>query len=340
MSLADRFVERFKNSEPPALEIITRRCLRTRFQGSSCDRCIRECPAGAIRLEPGKITLDLKRCVGCLACTAVCPAEALVGLDSRLAAAPGKVIAGKAAVLCCEKGVRTGEEVILPCLGALSEEELIAFAVRSGKDVSLHLSRCGDCRSAAVPDILARRLRALENRLGRDGLGSLLRLLLTEEEATGAGQAEGASSRRAFFKAFREISFHAATETVAALQADPDQREQHAHKHQPARLAQLRQVIADTGDESARQALLRLFFSLTVSDECNFCGACAGMCPTGALKNTREDEVKRLQFDWGRCSGCGLCLEFCRKKALTLVAGRPLESLDSELAVLLQLVLK
>ena len=63
MSLADRFVDRLKNSEPLALEIISRRCLRTRFRGSSCDRCARECPMEAIRLEPGKIILDPKRCL-------------------------------------------------------------------------------------------------------------------------------------------------------------------------------------------------------------------------------------------------------------------------------------
>jgi len=200
--------------------------------------------------------------------------------------------------------------------------------------VRLSLVKCSDCRAAFVPDLLARRLAALNRRLGNGEITGSIRLLLQEEKG---GELAESSGRRAFFKAFREISFHAATETMATLQADPDQREQHAHKHQPARLAQLRQVIADTSDESTRQALLRLFFSLTVSDKCNFCGACAGMCPTGALKNTREDEVKRLQFDWARCSGCGLCLEFCRKKAICLTSGRNPEFLSTELEVLLQM---
>lgn len=338
MSLADRFVERFKNSEPLALEFISRRCLRNRLQGNACARCLDECPVQAISaMESGGVRLDPKRCVGCLACTAVCPAEALVSKDRRLTAAPGKAADRATLVFCCEKSIRSGEEIVFPCLGALAEEQLAAYAAQAVEGVRLSLIKCSDCRAAFVPDLLGRRLATLTSRLGNGEITGSIRLLLQEEE--GEEPAES-SSRRAFFKAFREISFHAATETMATLQADPDQREQHAHKHQPARLAQLRQAIADTGDESAHQALLRLFFSLTVSDECNFCGACAGMCPTGALKNTREDEVKRLQFDWAKCSGCGLCLEFCRKKVLTLVAGRTRESLDSELAVLLQVALK
>ena len=335
MTLADRLAERFRGSEPPPLEFISRRCLRNRHRGNGCARCIDECPVQAIiGQESGGVRLDPKRCVGCLACTAVCPAEALVGKDYRLAAAPGKAAGQATLVFCCEKSIRSGEEIVLPCLGALAEEQLAAFAAQAAKGVRLSLGKCSDCRGAFVPDLLARRLAALHSRLGNGEIVGPITLLLQEEE--GGALAES-SSRRAFFKAFREISFHAATETMATLQANPAQREQHAHKHQPARLAQLRQVIIDTGEQSIHQALLRLFFSLTVSDECNFCGGCAGMCPTGALKNTREDEVKRLQFDWARCSGCGLCLEFCRKKAITLVAGRSLESLAPEIEVLLQL---
>lgn len=335
MNLADRMAECFRKSEPPALEIISRRCLRTRFQGSSCGRCARECPAEALRLEPGKIILDPKRCVGCLACTAVCPAEALVGCDSRLAAAPAKVVAGKAVSLCCEKGIRTGEEVIVPCLGALSEEHLVAFAARSGEVLCLNLAPCTDCRGSFVPGILSRRLQALERKMGREGFISRIRLMTREEEAEAGKTAS--SSRRAFFRAFWDVSLHAATETIATLQAEVNPREKHAHKHQPARLTLLRQTLAASGGETVRLAMAPLFFTLAVHTECNFCGGCAGMCPTGALKNTRENEVKRLQFDWARCSGCGLCMEFCREKALTLTAGRRPEYLGTEMEVLLQM---
>lgn len=340
MSLADRFVARFKNSEPQAIELVSRRCLRTRFQGSSCVRCLSECQAGAIRLESGQIVFDQKLCLGCLACIAVCPAEALVGLDSRLAAAPAKVAAGKAVSLCCEKGIHSGEEVVFPCLGALSVEQLAAFVARSGQGVSLRLSRCADCKAVFVPDILTRRLQELKDRLGDETFCFSIRLLLTKEEEAVAEQAEVASSRRAFFRAFLDISLHAATETINTIKADPNAQEQHAHKHQPARLAQLHQALTGFGDQAQCLALLKLFFTLTVSDDCNFCGACAGMCPTGALKNTREDEVKRLKLDWAKCSGCGLCLEFCRKKALTMNPGRGVEALATELEVLREMVVE
>lgn len=334
MSLADRFVERFKNSEPPSFEIVSRRCLRSRFSGSSCDRCVRECPVQAIRVAPGGIELDPKRCVGCLACTAVCPAEALVGSESRLAGAWAKVMVGQPAVFCCEKGIRTGEEIVLPCLGALSEEQLLACAVRTGQSVRLHLFPCRGCRASSVPELLARRLEKLRERVGGDGLAPLVKLIRREEEEM---QSEGPASRRAFFRACLDISFHAATETIATLRSESDPKEKHAHKYQSARLALLRQTLADCGEEAVRLAMLPLFFTLAVNAECNFCGGCAGICPTGALKNIREEGAKQLQFAWDCCSGCGLCLEFCPQKALSLSAGRSPDSLGPECDVLLRM---
>lgn len=321
MSLVDRLAARLNNCEPSVLEIISRRCLRTRFQGSACDRCARECPVEAIRFEAGTIILDPKRCVGCLACTAVCPAEALIGCDSRLAAAPAKVAAGRAVSLCCEKAIRTGDEIVLPCLGALSEEHLMAFAARSQVGLHLFLTACSDCRASAVPRLLAHRLQALNRKAGDNGLAAIIRLITHKDEAE-AGHPTGASSRRSFFRAFWDISVHTATETMTTLQAESNPREKPAHKHQLGRLTLLRQALAESGEETARLAILSLFYSLAAGNDCNFCGACAGMCPTGALKNTREETRKQLQFDWARCSGCGLCLQFCRKKALTLSAGR------------------
>lgn len=329
MSLADRLLARFKESEPLALAAVERRCLRSRLQSCDCRRCADLCPREAITTEEGGVRLDAKKCTGCLACLAVCPAEALQGHDQRLAAWHEKSGGEGALRLCCEKGISGGEEIVLPCLGAVSAEELAALAIGQGREIKLILSKCGQCRSPFLPELIGKRLVELDERLAPFFPSSLIHLLVIEGSS---GQAASAS-RRAFFKAFTQISLQAAAETMNALKDAGEAGPRQAHKHVPARLTFLAGAIAEA-DEAGKETLLRLFYSLAVGEDCNFCGACAGICPTGALKNVREEERKSLEFAWAKCGGCGLCAAFCRKQAMNLSPGRSLAASGEEFAVL------
>lgn len=386
MTLAARFFARLRPAAAPTLEFKPRRCLRNRYRASACERCRRECPAGAITLAAGKVEIDQEKCVGCLACAAVCPAHALEIQDRRaatlLARLPAKT--GQSVILCCEKSIRTGQEIILPCLGGLSLEELAAFASLTN-DLSLRIGQCPQCRAAAVPEILRARLAQLRARLGPAADSLLIHLLAGDEVAPlqsrdngparpeegsaqpgsagplapdqsaassllatispavgrplprqGQGQAAAAEagSRRAFFRAFKEVSFHAAGETWSALREEDEagNRESAAAKSAIPKTDALRQALDRVGPE--RQGLLlTLFCHLDVGPECNFCWACVGMCPTGALKNEWQEGLKKLRFNWAACSGCGLCREFCRKKAITIT---PAQNLPPEEFVILR----
>jgi len=51
-------------------------------------------------------------------------------------------------------------------------------------------------------------------------------------------------------------------------------------------------------------------------DKCFQCGACAGICPVGALYIERPDMA--VLFDPERCTGCGLCVTGCPVRAMTV----------------------
>jgi Pyruvate/2-oxoacid:ferredoxin oxidoreductase delta subunit len=51
-------------------------------------------------------------------------------------------------------------------------------------------------------------------------------------------------------------------------------------------------------------------------DKCFQCGACTGICPTGALSISRPDMA--VPFEPEKCSGCGLCVAVCPVRAMVV----------------------
>lgn len=51
-------------------------------------------------------------------------------------------------------------------------------------------------------------------------------------------------------------------------------------------------------------------------DKCFQCGACTGLCPTGALAVQRPE--MSVPFDPEKCTGCGLCVTVCPVRAMTI----------------------
>jgi len=56
-------------------------------------------------------------------------------------------------------------------------------------------------------------------------------------------------------------------------------------------------------------------------EKCFQCGACTGICPTGALNISRPDMA--VLFDPDKCSGCGLCVAVCPVRAMAVCLEQP-----------------
>jgi len=99
-------------------------CVRSFWKNSTCDKCVKACPAGALYVSNGRIEAAPELCAGCGLCIPACP-TGVFKLDGELGPE----------VSCRTAGV---------CIGALRLEDLESLVEKYG-EVMLD-ARCDDCK--------------------------------------------------------------------------------------------------------------------------------------------------------------------------------------------------
>jgi len=316
-----------------------RLCAHSRNEQIGCRACIDVCSTQAIRSdasrkgkakgEPaGGVIVEPSLCVGCGACSTVCPSGALTF------AYPGPVDQGRR--------IRT---------------MLTAYRAAGGRDAALllHSEGAGDAALQALgraartqkplqglpPRVLPLALWhtasvGIDLWLSAIAQGaSQVWLLLSDEEAPGYRQAlaEQMAVAQALLAGlgygeghFRLIDASAPAALDAALRSAPAQGvarpatfAAQADKRGTLEMA-LQHLLAhapQAADEVRLPAPGAPFGSLQVNAErCTLCLSCVGACPSGALlDNPLSPELRFIEKN---CVQCGLCATTCPEDAITL----------------------
>jgi ferredoxin len=254
--------------------------------------------------------LDESCCTGCMACVSACPQDALTAECDPVELFDTLHEKSNIVVSCYRQKQLQPEEITVPCLGIFSKPILAVIGLGDWGSVTFNMAGCSDCSNSSASQIFSLNYNEI--------IGALSNILVSDLVIAGSSEhiKKPKVDRRSYL-AIVQKSFSNATKKCIALEPKNGEPEVKHNRRVPYKTKLVRKLIQSVEAESIARLLKLFSHSLSVGDNCTLCPLCKGICPTGALFTKRMETGKVLFFSRLDCSGCGLCVEFCKKKALS-----------------------
>ncbi|MFO1415645.1 MAG: 4Fe-4S binding protein [Burkholderiales bacterium] len=292
-------------------------CAHSRSKKTGCTKCIDVCSAAAIEAAGDGIRVEPHLCVGCGACTTVCPSGALT---YAYPAVPD--LAARLRTLLATYAKAGGRDA---CLLFHAEDARAAIAQHARRGSGLparvipievhHIAAVGlDVWLAALAwgaSQVAVIVTGSEAPQYVEALGFEMRVADTIANALGY---QGPHFRTVAADALAELSAWPAALGVrvpATFAATPEKRTtaalaiEHLAEHAPVRPAV---IPLPQGALYGTIAINR--------DACTMCLACVGSCPEAAILD--NPEAPQVRFIESKCVQCGICAKTCPEHAISL----------------------
>ena len=314
------------------LAVHPERCLHVRHKNANCLACADACPAGAIAVIDGALTVAPERCVGCGACASVCPTSCLEPLnpaDDALAAEVARILAagdGHVTFACEKAHGGDPSTVSVVCLGRVEESALAEAAARGARDIRLVHGACATCehaRGGALNLGACTSARALFAAVGTDV--TVTRMTAEEAWPEAAARADAAPET----PAAETPAAAGATEAPAVASKKPVEEPAafvHVQKDGtlphfvPTRRLRLYNSLKRLGAPVQDTLATRLWGQVTINTElCRSCRMCTVFCPTGAVSRYGTAAGGfGVDHRSALCVQCRLCETICPEGAITV----------------------
>ena len=296
-------------------------CAHSRSAKTGCTQCIDVCSTLAIAADGDHIAVEPHLCMGCGACTTVCPSGAITY------AYPAATDAGARVRTLLATYERAGGRDAAILFYAGDSEPLIESFARDGRGLPARMMPVAVEHVASVGiDLWMAALAWGASSIGVLTTGreapqylAALRFQMTIAEAIANGQGYQGEHFRLIdagagdaARALWDWPVALPPRIAATFAATNDKRRTlaHAFEHLAAHAPVPRTPIALPAGSP--------FGAIEVDRErCTMCLACVGSCPEAALLD--HAEAPKLRFIESNCVQCGLCAATCPEEAIALV---------------------
>ncbi|MBC8338195.1 MAG: 4Fe-4S binding protein [Alphaproteobacteria bacterium] len=296
-------------------------CAHSRAKITGCTRCVDNCPTGAVQPDGDRVAFDPYICAGCGTCASVCPTGA-----ARYSLPAGETLFKRLRTLLRSYAGAGGKRPQLLVHDTEHGEVMISLMARNGGGLPANVLPfvVNQVTQAGLDLLLAASAYGAERVLvllppNKDDERPALEaeLALADTVLDGLGYGTGR------FEILDDADPEAIEQRLYSLKALSPMAQAdflplgRKRSIMSLALSELHKAAPTPVDAIDLPEGAPFGTVIVDTDGCTVCLACAGACPTRALRD--NEDKPQLSFTEQACVQCGLCRNTCPEKVITLI---------------------